>query len=83
MKSGLSARHHYITIGAAQGLRYKKKTWELNRLANKYKTDKGSIYYNAQSYAYVYERYFESIRHQPITLLELGLLRHDIQVKIR
>lgn len=79
-KSGLSARQHYVTVGAVQELIYRKKAWELDRLANKYKTDKGSIYYNAHAYAHIYERYFEPMRHQPITLLELGLLRHDVQI---
>lgn len=79
-KSGLSARQHYVTVGAAQGLIYRKKVWELDRLANKYKTDKGSVYYNAHEYAHAYERHFEPMRYQPITLLEMGLLRHDVQI---
>jgi hypothetical protein len=80
-KSGMSPRQHYMTVGASKGLVYKKKSWDLDRLANKYKTDKGSIYYNAHAYAAVYEKYFDPIREQPVKLLELGLLRHDIQVK--
>jgi hypothetical protein len=80
-RSGLSPRRHYVSVGAAKNLPYTLKLWDLDRLANKYKTDKGSIYYNANSYAAVYEHYFEPIRQRPLRLLEIGLLRHDVQAR--
>jgi len=79
--TGLSPREHYVLFGASKGLPYKTKTWELDRLANKYKTDKGSMYFNAHAYAAVYEAYVAEIKAQPIRLLELGMLRHDIQAR--
>jgi hypothetical protein len=79
--SGLSPRQHYLKVGAAGARVYKKKAWELQRLANKYKSDKGNIYYNAHDYAPVYESYFEPIRERPLTILEIGLLPHDVQAR--
>jgi hypothetical protein len=79
--SGLSPRQHYLRFGAEKNLPYMKRVWELERLANKYKTDKGNIYYNAHDYAPIYEQHFEPIREQPLKILEIGLLRHDIQAR--
>ncbi len=80
-QSGLPPKRHYFNIGRVKGLTYKKHRSELDRLANKYKTDKGSIYYNAHGYAAVYERYFKDIKDKNLRLLELGLLRHDVQAR--
>ncbi len=79
--SGLSPRQHYLQFGSAQNLRYTTFRWELDRLANKYRTDKGSLYYNAHGYAAVYEHYLRDRRHADLHILELGLLRHDAQAK--
>lgn len=51
----------------------------LNYLANKYKSDKGDLYYNSHAYAAVYNKYLSKYRGNKIKLLELGLLRHDVQ----
>ncbi|MGB9592401.1 MAG: hypothetical protein ACPL1K_07775, partial [Candidatus Kryptoniota bacterium] len=80
-KTGMSPRLNYLMIGEKKGLPYKTKKWELERLANKFKSDKGNIYYNAHAYAPIYEHYFASIKEKPIRLVELGLLRHDIQAR--
>jgi len=80
-RTGMSPRLHYRMIGEKKGLPYKTKKCELDRLANKFKSDKGSIYFNAHSYAYIYEHYFAPIKEKPIRLLELGLLRNDIQAR--
>ena len=80
-QSGLSPRQHYLSIGAEKKLICCKKVWELDRLANKYKTDKGSIYYNANAYAAIYQHYFEPIKNRPLRVLEMGLLRHDVQAR--
>jgi hypothetical protein len=79
--SGMSPNKHYLTSGADRHLAYRTWRSELDRLANKYKTDKGSLYYNAHAYGAVYERYFAPIRTQPLKLLELGLLRNDVQAR--
>ncbi|MBZ5514918.1 MAG: DUF616 domain-containing protein [Acidobacteriia bacterium] len=80
-KSGLSLRKHFMAVGVSQRLPYKKKLWRLDQLANKYKSDKGTLYYNAHGYAALYERYFDPIKDHSIRLLEIGLLRHDIQAR--
>jgi hypothetical protein len=79
--SGRSPRQHYIETGAAQGLRFATHRWELDRLANKYKSDKGSLYYNGHGYAAIYESCLRDVRHEPLHILELGLLRHDVQAR--
>ena len=53
--------------------------WELRRIANKYRSDKGDMYYNAHNYADIYEYLLKGLRNKPIRILELGLLRHDVQ----
>lgn len=53
--------------------------WELERLFNKYKSDKGSIYYNAHGYCFVYETILKYLKREHIVFLEVGLLRHDVQ----
>lgn len=80
-QSGLSPRKHYVLHGMTKGLPYKTEKSELDRLANKYKTDKGSLYYNAHAFAAIYERHFALIKDKPLRLLELGLPRHDVQAR--
>ncbi|MGF1481007.1 MAG: glycosyltransferase domain-containing protein [Cyanophyceae cyanobacterium] len=77
--SNMSPRKHYLEIGAAKRLPYRKYTWELEILANKYKTDKGNLYYNCHGYASVYQKYLSKHKKTNINLLEIGLLRHDVQ----
>jgi len=57
----------------------KRHYWELERLFNKYKSDKGSIYYNAHGYCFVYEQVLRHLKSERLKLLEVGLLRHDVQ----
>lgn len=80
-QSALSPRKHYLEIGKKNNLAYSRPKSELERLANKYKSDKGSIYYNAHNYAGIYEKYLAKDRTRPLIILELGLLRHDIQAR--
>lgn len=80
-QSGMSPQEHYLKIGLEKKLPYRTHHWELNRLANKYKTDKGTLYYNRHGYAAVYEQYLAPYKKAPINLLELGLLRHDVQAR--
>ncbi len=77
--SHMSPRKHYLEIGAAKNLPYRKYVWELERLANKYKTDKGNLYYNCHGYAPIYQKYLSKYKELNINLLEIGLLRHDVQ----
>lgn len=79
--SGQPAAKYYMNEGAAKSLPYSTRRWELTRLANKYRTDKGNYYYNGHNYATVYEQYFQPIRELPLRILELGLLRHDVQAR--
>jgi hypothetical protein len=46
---------------------------ELTRLANKYGTDKGNQAFGRHYYTRIYHRLFVHLRHQPITLLEIGM----------
>ncbi|AFY50919.1 putative O-linked N-acetylglucosamine transferase, SPINDLY family [Nostoc sp. PCC 7524] len=77
--SHMSPRQHYLEIGAYKKLPYRKYIWELEVIANKYKTDKGSLYYNCHGYASIYQKYLSKYKDSNINLLELGLLRHDVQ----
>ncbi len=77
--SNISPKKHYLEIGAPRKLPYRRYVWELEILANKYKTDKGNSYYNCHGYAPVYQKYLSKYKDLNINLLELGLLRHDVQ----
>jgi len=77
--SGMSPREHYLEIGIQKNLPYRQHIWDLDILANKYRTDKGSLYYNRHGYAAIYQSYLAPYKELNINLLELGLLRHDIQ----
>lgn len=80
-RSRLSPRRHYRAFGAHRRLGYALHKWELDRLANKYRSDKGSLYYNGHAYAAIYETYLRDKREDEIHVLELGLLRHDVQAR--
>lgn len=54
---------------------------KLTQLANKYKSDKGTIYYNAHGYARIYEEYLSDLAPKKFNFLEIGLLRHDVQAR--
>ena len=79
--SGLSPRRHYLEQGQARGARYALHAWELDRIANKHHTDKGSLYFNAHGYAAIYESLLRHRRNEDLHILELGLLRHDVQAR--
>lgn len=66
-------------FSAVSSLYFKRNPSLLNVIANRYKTDKGDIYFNAQGYAPVYEIYLKGLRNRKIKFLEIGLLRHDVQ----
>ena len=78
--SSLSPALHYLLEG--EGRPHKRCTSQLNKLANKYRSDKGDIYYGAHAYARIYEQYLAEWRERPIRLLEIGLLRHDLQRRL-
>jgi hypothetical protein len=79
-RSGLSPQEHFLEARkAGNASRIKRYSWQLRKLANKYRSDKGSIYYSAHGYADIYENMLRQVREKPIKLLELGLLRHDLQ----
>lgn len=79
-KAGVDARVHYQLYGKSEGrpLQYQVPI-ELNRLANKFKSDKGDLYYNRHFYSRVYDYYLSALRSEEMTVLEIGLLRHDVQ----
>ncbi len=81
ISSGMSPREHYLKIGAAKNLPCRTYHWQLNQLANKYKTDKGTLYYNRHGYAAVYEKYLAQYKNAKINLLEIGLLGHDVKAR--
>jgi hypothetical protein len=80
-RSGVDPAVHYARHGKDQArtVRY-HRLLELNRLANKYKTDKGSLYYNRHFYARVYEHYLQELKNETFTLFEIGL-RRDLQAR--
>jgi len=81
-RAGVDPAKHYCEFGHQENrpIRYYTPL-ELDRLANKYRSDKGRLYYNRHYYSRVYERYLTSLRMEEFTLLEIGLLRHDIQAR--
>ena len=52
-------------------------TDDLTRLAAKYKSDKGVTIFPFHGYTLHYDRLFRRLRHQPLTILEIGLARRD------
>lgn len=51
---------------------------DLTRLANKYGSDKGNSHHGRHYYGRVYSSIFENLRNSTVTLLEIGLLRVDV-----
>jgi hypothetical protein len=81
--SGLSPQDHFLRKRAASSKipLYKRHSWQLRKLANKHRSDKGDIYYNAHGYADIYEIMLRDRRNDPLRLLEIGLLRPDVQAR--
>ena len=80
--AGMDAALHYTKHGAAEKRRWRyHPRLELDRLANKYGSDKGSLCYNRHFYTRIYEHYLQPLKHERFTLLEIGLLRRDIQAR--
>ena len=50
---------------------------DLTYLANTLGSDKGTVVLDAHGYTRIYTRLFEPIRDKEITLVEIGLFRHD------
>ncbi len=72
----------YFAMNNPLDRNYRHHHWELNRLFNKYKSDKGTRYFNAHGYGYIYEFLLEGLKDKSINLLEVGLLRHDVQASL-
>ncbi len=81
-RAGVDPARHYLEHGRQENrqLRYHREI-ALERLANKYRSDKGRLYYNKHFYSRVYEKYLGPLRAEDMTILEIGLLRHDIQAR--
>lgn len=80
-RSGLTARQYFLEHWDNKKRPDKRYISTLNRLANKYRSDKGDLYYNAHGFAYLYDAYFSSLRNESFNLLEIGLLRDDVQAR--
>lgn len=81
-QSQLSPEDHFMKQRrSGKQPRYKRHSWTLRKIANEFNTDKGTIYYNTHAYADVYETFLAPMRNKPIKLLEIGLLRHDVQAR--
>jgi hypothetical protein len=78
-RAGVAPREHYLGFGKAENRRFAAHRSELDRLANKYRTNKGSLFFNAHAYAAVYESYLRDKRQAELHVLDLGLLRRDGQ----
>jgi hypothetical protein len=50
---------------------------DLTYLANTLGSDKGTVIFDAHGYTRIYTRLFEPLRDKEITLVEIGLFRHD------
>ena len=82
VRADIDPATHYKTIGKAEGRRLQyHRLLDLNRLANKYRSDKGNLYYNRHFYTRVYEHYLSGMKKDRFTLFEIGLLRRDIQAR--
>lgn len=77
--SGKSARRYFLENWDPKKRAAKKKRPDLpyfsklTQLANKYKSDKGTLYYNGHGYARAYEQYLEPLRNREFSLLEIGV----------
>ena len=82
-KAKMDARQHFYLYGKREGrsIRYHDPL-ELNRLANKFKSDKGDLYYNRHFYTRVYDYFLSPLKSEEMTVLAIGLLRHDIQASL-
>jgi hypothetical protein len=74
----LSARlrhgsHRFTQVGAVLRL-ISTPADELTVLANQVGSDKGDLHHDRHHYTRVYSSLFEPIRHQPLRVLEIGLL---------
>ena len=79
-KAGIDPYKHYLEIGHQEKRNYiYHKPLLLNQLANRHKSDKGDYYFNRHFYSRVYEHYLKQFQTHSISILEIGLLRHDIQ----
>jgi alkaline ceramidase TOD1/glycosyltransferase MUCI70-like protein len=79
-KAKMEPRRHFHLYGRVEGrpIRYHAPI-ELNRLANKFKSDKGDLYYHRHFYTRVYDHFLSPLKEEEITILEIGLPGHDIQ----
>jgi hypothetical protein len=57
---------------AKKGNLPKRYTWQLDRIFNRYKSDRGNLCYNAHGYAYVYESVLRYLKDEQFLLLEAG-----------
>ena len=82
-KANIGARKHYHQYGRSEGrpTRYHAPL-ELDRLANKFKSDKGRLCYNRHFYTRVYEHYLSPLKQDEMCIIEIGLLRHDVQASL-
>lgn len=78
-RAGVAPREHYLGFGKAENRRFAAHRWELDQLANKYRSRKGSLDFNAHAYAAVYESYLRETRLSELHVLDLGLLNNDVQ----
>ena len=80
--AGVEPESHYREYGRRENRPYRyQRPIPLDQLANKYKSDKGTIYYNKHFYSRIYDAFLSPIREEPFSLIEIGLLRHDIQAR--
>jgi hypothetical protein len=79
-EAGVAARQHMFDYGYKENRTYRyHPPLALEFLANKYKSDKGKLYYNRHFYTRIYEHYLTKLREEEFTFVEIGLLRHDMQ----
>jgi SAM-dependent methyltransferase len=76
-RAGVAPREHYLRFGKAENRQFAAHRWELDELANKHRSNKGSLYFNAHAYAAVYESYLREKRLAELHIVDLGLLGHD------
>ncbi len=79
-RAGVDPEQHYHEYGQAEGRKTRYfQPLRINQLANRYQSDKGDLYYNRHFYSRVYEHYLKPMKDAGFTILEIGLLRHDVQ----
>lgn len=81
-RAGVDPRRHMLEHGLSEKRRFRYRTpLTLDRLANKYGSDKGSLVHSGHFFTRVYEHYLSPLRTSEFTLLAIGLPCRAMQAR--